>query len=974
MLRHAVAGADRRVPSLVLVHGEAGVGKTALVRAVCNDARRSGTQVLWGACLRFGATGALHLPVVMALEGWLRDADPDDRERVLRGVPDAGALLRSVPTDGGVGGLSPPSPPLAIATALIERILDLSPTVLVIDDVQWADAGTRDVLAYLVAQFSRQPLAVLTTLRDLDPSATDEFRSWVADVRRMPRVTDVALGRLDRAATDAQVCALLGTSSLGGLAEQVFERSQGNAYLTELLVAGLDASVDELPEDLPELLNEALLAAWRRLPQDARVVTRCLAVAGGPAELAALRQVQQSLDPLVEVSEGVRDAVAGGIVLNDHTSVWFRHPLLAEVLLGTLLPDEAARVHAAWATVLSGTFTSGIDALRRDAGLALHQEAAGDFRSAFDACLRAAELAEQQRAPREVARHLVHAAALWEDGAPDPRDRAELLALLERAIRFCTRTERGADAHALTERGLGVVDEDQEPLCACRLLMEWADLEWTQGNREDPPLDVVRRAAELALPFPGSAELASALAMTSNCFRWLARFDEAAESADAAVVAAQSSGSARAMSFALGARSQTQSDPALVDRDNQEAVDWARRSGEDLALTYALGARANHLYASGRVQEHLALTRDMLDHALDNGRGALESAVLADALLALGDLRGAEDALRAGFASPTSLGSAIVRLRIAAAQLAVRQGDLAAAEMHSQRAHEAMPGLDRRVGSIAATAVADILMATGRPEEALAHLRDAIPGAAFDSPWADEILTTGARAAADLADLGRDRREPHVVAAAITGLEQLLAARAALPGKAFAPGSDEDLVQPAMAAVFDAEHRRALGEGDLADAWHTASTTCEGARLGWLRHIALWRLGAALIDQGGARVEAAQALRAAYRYACEQGAGALQVAVEDTARLARISLSEASTIEEPRVIPSAFKTLTHREREVLAQLIADRTYAEIATALFISRKTVSVHVSNMLHKTGTSSGRELAALATRLGWGPLDGG
>ena len=63
-----------------------------------------------------------------------------------------------------------------------------------------------------------------------------------------------------------------------------------------------------------------------------------------------------------------------------------------------------------------------------------------------------------------------------------------------------------------------------------------------------------------------------------------------------------------------------------------------------------------------------------------------------------------------------------------------------------------------------------------------------------------------------------------------------------------------------------------------------------------------------------------------------------------------------------------FAGLTARETEVLSHLVANRTYAEIAAALFISEKTVSVHVSNLLRKTGCASGREVAALAGRLGW------
>ena len=87
--------------------------------------------------------------------------------------------------------------------------------------------------------------------------------------------------------------------------------------------------------------------------------------------------------------------------------------------------------------------------------------------------------------------------------------------------------------------------------------------------------------------------------------------------------------------------------------------------------------------------------------------------------------------------------------------------------------------------------------------------------------------------------------------------------------------------------------------------------------------------------------------------------------VETLAALARIQLEEPATVPAER--PAPLGSLTNREREVLSHLVAGRTYAEIAQALFISEKTVSAHVSNLLHKTGTSSRREVAALAVRLG-------
>jgi len=108
-------------------------------------------------------------------------------------------------------------------------------------------------------------------------------------------------------------------------------------------------------------------------------------------------------------------------------------------------------------------------------------------------------------------------------------------------------------------------------------------------------------------------------------------------------------------------------------------------------------------------------------------------------------------------------------------------------------------------------------------------------------------------------------------------------------------------------------------------------------------------------------------LRAVHSYAIEQGAVPLQRRVEDLAGLARVSLREPrSPTSTPT--PVALAGLTPREAEVLSHLVADRTYAEIASALYISEKTVSVHVSNLLRKTETRSRREVAALARRLGW------
>jgi DNA-binding NarL/FixJ family response regulator len=110
-------------------------------------------------------------------------------------------------------------------------------------------------------------------------------------------------------------------------------------------------------------------------------------------------------------------------------------------------------------------------------------------------------------------------------------------------------------------------------------------------------------------------------------------------------------------------------------------------------------------------------------------------------------------------------------------------------------------------------------------------------------------------------------------------------------------------------------------------------------------------------------------LREGLRIASDLGAEPLRADIEALALQAHISLAEPDLGEVPSIDLPRLDGLTKREHEVLTHLIAGRTYAEIADHLFISEKTVSTHVSNLLRKTGTSNRIELAALARRLAAG-----
>ena len=133
----------------------------------------------------------------------------------------------------------------------------------------------------------------------------------------------------------------------------------------------------------------------------------------------------------------------------------------------------------------------------------------------------------------------------------------------------------------------------------------------------------------------------------------------------------------------------------------------------------------------------------------------------------------------------------------------------------------------------------------------------------------------------------------------------------------------------------------------------------------WEQAIASWRWAQALLAEGVIQSDVAAPLRSAQRLAAEEGAALLRRDIEALAASCRIPLDEPAEPAEPETEAAPFNALTKREHEVLSHLVAGRTYSEIAEALFISEKTVSVHVSNLLRKTGTSSRREVSALALR---------
>ena len=964
----AVASAAEGQPCAFFVHGEAGVGKTHLVKTVCQQAAGNGFAVLWGRCVRFGAVDSPYLPLVNALEGWIETAEPDERSEVLAAVDGVTGLLPSLRQPAS----DRPVRLLTVLDGLVSAIASRRPTIVVVDDLQWADPASRDALAYLIAGFRSQRLILLATLRDEELLAGDPTHGWLADLTRLPAVQEVRLDRLTRAETEQQIALLVGGEPHPHLVDAVLGRSGGNAYFTELLVSGLTPDDAQLPEDLPTALQQALLAAWHGLTATTRNVVRLLAVAGRSSQVADLATVAAD-DGIsaATVTAALAEATAHGIVVPQGPHVcWLRHPLLAEVLYDTLAPGEGASIHAAWAKVLEAGSGSGIDEVRRQADLARHYEGSGQLAACFDASLRAADLAQRAKALRETAAHLRRAARLWAvAGVRDAVDGIDEADLLERVARASTLVGDSEASLAALSRALELVDADAEPLRASRLLIDWADTKWMTGSIEAQHLVEARRAVELARPYPDSREYAEALANLSGEESWMDDVRPAQQHAEQALQAARRSGSNRALSMAYGVHGFAYIREESSKHDMRESLRYGRLSDDPDMISLAFDGRSNYLLVRGRLKEYTENLSEAVRFAVDAGAPAMiafQAGWLSRGLLALGRFADCSVVVREGLAH-TGMPNAGAVVRLGAALLSVRTGHLDVAEMHLERAKELIPAIEHRLGLVAPPIMVEYLLARREPEVGLGLLSRSLTDHSADPRVTDEMLVWAARAAADLAETARDLHDASKLDTARAALDEIVASRTKLPRRPFDVLVPEDQVQPAMQALFRAETQRCAAQGAASAAWRNATQKCEAAGMRWEQAIACWRWAQALLTEEASRSAIAAPLRSAHHFATEAGAAPLQHNIEALATSCRIPLAEPTQPSEASPVGAPFDSLTRREREVLSHVVAGRTYTEIAESLFISEKTVSVHISNLLRKTGTTSRREVSALALRTG-------
>ena len=917
----------------LLVSGEAGVGKTALVREASERVGEV-ADVLWAACLPLTSLAVPFLPLTSALREWAAGRDAP------------------VPVMSGSAGEGPTG-----FDAWLDELGRQRPVLLVVDDLQWADQSSLDVLMYVIAGLAARRLAVVTTVRTGEEG--DPLRRWLADVRRFPGVTELYLGRLDRVATGEQLGGLLGRPPRQSLVDDVFARTRGNAYLTALLVRGLSPDARSLPAGLPTGLRDAATHAWRGLSAPARAMTALIAVAGHPQRADQLDGVAAATG----VGEGVvpllREAVDGAVLeVGADGTYWFVHPLLAEVLEQGQLPEERETLHAVFAAALEPRGDANQLGVERVVDLADHHHWAGHEQEAYRWTLLAADAAGRAGGASEMLRLLRRALDLLPQVPNAGVSEIDLLRRIQTAADQAGELE---EELAAVDDLLALIDRKAQPLFTVDLLIRRGRLElWTLREPTSP--GDVREAVRLSAEYPDSAEHARAVAELAAEEVWGG--DPAGPArADEAVRLARACGSARALARALTVKviSRVFAGDSGGQAEAQEAQNAAANARDFAEFTNAAAWAANCLdnSASRDVNEQLRRSREELTVlGAPHCYIAKLSADEAFGLVLLGDWRACVGRLRVALGStPGPRGDLVARLT--AALLAVRQGRWREADAHLVRAEE-LSGDRGNLLFYGFNAVrAELALAIGDTERAFAA---ATAGADDDSAnLVERLVPLAARALADQAQEFRDRSEdPWAAVARLHDLRSRYPRVVADVG----PGPMYELQVRAMQAWYDAEIQRGRDEPGAATAWTAAARACADGQLAWDEAYAWWRAAEALTKDRTARDEAAAALRRAHELAVDLQAIQLLSEIEALARSARISL--ASVDDGPLAEAEALPGLTRREHEVLAHIVAGRTYGEIARELVLSEKTVSVHVSHLLHKTGTANRIELAQLARRL--------
>lgn len=969
------------LPGIVIVAGEAGVGKSRLVSELDRSARARGLQTLVGDCVRMSGDVAPFAPVVQALRQLLATLGPASTSELIGPNPAGlGAFLPDVSAASPAPRATGISPDTA-TERLFERFLGLigrltarAPCLLVVEDIQWADQSTLDLLAFLSRNLRNEPLMVVVTLRTDEPDRRPATVQFLAELLRQARVERVDLDRLSRKETIDQLEAILGSQADAGIIDVVYTRSQGNPFFAEELLAAHGAS-----DALPETLRDVLIARIASLTAAARQLVRVASAAGNRFSESLLARLSRIEDSELQVA--LREAIDHHVLVRESGPrtelLRFRHALVQELLDSELLSSERIRLHATCATVIEAEPGWRSDAALA-AELAYHWNAANQPRRALHASIAAGLAAQAAEAETEAGQQFEKALRLLEshpafaDDLPLSR-----IALLEHAASNARGDPTRAIGHIRT--AIGLADPIQDPMQAGLLHVALGRYLWFAGDGAGA-LAACEEAVRLVPAQPPTVARARATAALAQIQMILADFESAVPIAEESVRLAAATNAPAVESHALNTLGTARAYIEAADTGLallHRALSLARECGSPDDVSRAQGNIVDALVVAGRFDDAFRFGLESLNE--QHGTTFYAVFVLEEVALALyrlGRWNEVMDVLdRAQAYEDRGVGGVARIIRLAQVEVSRGQFDQANAHIAALQ-----PFLERAADTQwlapAAEARAELAIWRGNPGEALDILRATFgqlpPTVGANVSRIGPLHALAIRAAADFVntrasgrrlrrEVGRSsdldspdatRNEAANHLRAIRSLRDQIAARAP---------AHLHLADPYL-VLCEAEWTRVDGTPSPA-AWSRAAELFATFPIPYSVAYCWYREAAALLASRGDPTRARERLRQAHSSSLELGATPLVSAIEHLAARARITVGPGVGAARQRGAAG----LTAREMEILRLLSEGRTNRQIGETLFITEKTASHHVSNILSKLGVAGRGEAVAAAARLG-------
>jgi DNA-binding CsgD family transcriptional regulator len=963
-LMAALRRADAGQPQALLVGGDAGVGKTRLLEEFLCAATRRGAATALGGCVELGVDGLPYGPLAAALRDLHRElgteleqAVAEHQMRLAGLLPELGEALSESHDEYGRARL------FEHTAELFERLSAGRTIVLALEDLHWSDRSTRELLLYLLRSLRHSRLVILGTYRTDDLHRRHPLRPFLAELERLRTVQRLELPRLGRAEVGEQLAGILDTVPDGELVTKIHRRSEGIPFFVEELAASHLAGCTS---GLTDSLRDLLLVRVEALPEETQRMLRVIAAGGSTVEYPLLAAVLDDLSE-DELISGLRQAVDAHILrpTSDGDGYRFRHALVREAVGDDLLPGECSRINRRYAAALDAN-PGLVPADQRAARVASYWYNSGDAARALPAALDAGRTARLRNAFAEQLRMLDRALELW-DRVPQDTFAALRAADYAEAYPTCACDDPECD------HSLRYVDVLAEAVVAARLC----------GER-DRALTLAKRAIKLVDETTDPSRAAWFWTQRSRILAKLGRGDGREELRHARrLVEGGPPTAVQADVFSRLAACDMLDRPQPEDvRTAERAVGIARQVGAEIVELHARTTLGSLLTMEGRSEEGLTELRQVLARALELREPDLTARAyvnLSDMYEGLGRSAEAAETARQGCAvlrrdgqftdsGLTLLGNLveplislgrldeaaalldeeaeqkatpleIVFLHRLRADLALLRGDLPATHTHLTRAQALLRPHKAQDELPLAALTIQVAAREGRYADARAALA-AVAAEGFPmgkSRYAWPVLLHGVAAEADARAVhqGADDGLLDRVRTEAAGLSR---------GWPLAEG---------WALLVEAELLRAEGRAD-AGAYRAAADALEKTGLPYPLAAALHRAAEAEAVAGH-REEAAALLERAEAAARERGDALL---LEDVMRLgARL---------RPEGRDQQALGLTPREQDVLRLLTLGRTNRQIAEELFISPKTASVHVSNILTKLAVTTRGEAAAKAYRL--------